>query len=400
MSKFQVRFTRKHLIFLGYCLFIVYLFISYFVNLFSLSNLSEIISDYGSFIASGLLSNSGTNPYSIDNPFINYVSFPSIGVQGIAPNLNPPISVLLFEFLAKFNIEDSIHIWRILMGVLFLISVIILELKYPAKAQTRILRVFWALSLAGFWHMIRIGQIYGFVSLFSVLAWVLIREKKYILAGIFLGLLIAIKPNFVFWALILLIVGNWRLFLYAGITAVCISLIPIFTHGIEIYYQWIEATSLYTPDLLAFPGNNSISGLLVRFGLTHISVLENLIFVAFIIIFIKIAKPGLEIINGLGLISSLLISPIAWTGYTILILPVFYMSKWKWPHYTAALIFSIPFAVLLYLYVRSPFNFVFWGWFYGWGLLILLTGLIIHYRGRSSSQNPNDLVEMPHTELL
>lgn len=78
-------------------------------------------------------------------------------------------------------------------------------------------------------------------------------------------------------------------------------------------------------------------------------------------------------VNALGILVSLLISPIAWTGYTLSALPILLEHKaWNWRHWLAALVFAVPFLVPLALFQASFFNFVFFGWLYGWGLLVLL----------------------------
>jgi hypothetical protein len=77
-------------------------------------------------------------------------------------------------------------------------------------------------------------------------------------------------------------------------------------------------------------------------------------------------------------VTSLLISPIAWTGYTLLTLPILYeRAQWKWPHWAAAFIFAVPFFYPLTLFLKSFFHFVFFGWFYGWGLLLILFELLM-----------------------
>ena len=128
-------------------------------------------------------------------------------------------------------------------------------------------RSIWAFSLAGLWHTIQLGQIYTFLLLLVMGIIINIKKEKKVLAGIILGVLIAIKPNFIFWAAALGLAGYWAIFFSAGITALCISLVPIYFYGFKIYQQWFDAANLFTPDLLIFPGNNSLQGLAAHFGL-------------------------------------------------------------------------------------------------------------------------------------
>lgn len=369
----NIHFTKKHLAFLGYIVILLYISFSYFVNLLSISRLSEIVSDFGSFYASALFAIDKMNPYSINSPLINYVNFPEIGVNGIAPNLNPPISILLFELFTKFDLQISIIAWRIFMVILYAVSLYLLERLYPSKGAPFIFRILWAFSLSGFWHMIKIGQIYGVIIFLVVLTWIMLKKERYLLAGIFLGLLIALKPNFILWSFILLADRKWRVFITSGVIAGVVSAIPIFRYGHEVYYQWIEATTMYTPDLLVFPGNNSFLGLLSRLQHGEIAVIINICFCVLIFSLIFLAKPNVEQVSSLGIVMSLLVSPIAWTGYTIVTLPIFYkIQRWKFIQVITAAIFSFPFSFIPLLFIKSDFNFIFWGWFYGWGLLLIM----------------------------
>ena len=42
---------------------------------------------------------------------------------------------------------------------------------------------------------------------------------------------------------------------------------PYLFFRIQNYQQWFDAAKLFTPDLLIFPGNNSLQGLAAHFGL-------------------------------------------------------------------------------------------------------------------------------------
>jgi hypothetical protein len=84
-----------------------------------------------------------------------------------------------------------------------------------------------------------------------------------------------------------------------------------------------------------------------------------------------------EYVSALGIIGSLLASPISWTGYTILLLPIYFcLKKWTFPTIASAVILSIPFAIVLQFFQDSFTNFVILGWLYGWGILLLLAEVI------------------------
>jgi len=331
--------------------------------------------DFGSFYAAGEFASQGENPYSTNSPLIFRVEFPGINHFGLAPNLNPPISIIIFEQIIFSSLQNAVITWRIVSIILYIALAIVIQRSDLSnqKSPTGIQRLMWILALAGFWHCIQLGQIYIPMLAIVILAWTWLKQGRDILGGIAIGFLIAIKPNFIVWALILLAARNWKSFLAAGITSLGISVIPLFLYGPEIYIQWIEASAQFAPNLLIFPGNNSFQGLTARFGFPEIGAVLGVSLLIGILLFVFIKKIPQTAIHGIGIISSLLLSPIAWTGYTLLTIPIFLeKEKWNVPYWVSALILVTPFAIILNLFQTSFLNFVFWGWFYGWALVILL----------------------------
>jgi len=349
----------------------------YSVNAIFVGTTLGELHDFGSFIAAGQLSEAGENPYSSDSPLVFNVTFKGIALSGDAPNLNPPISVVIFKQIANIDPFVSINTWRIISVLLFTVSIILLQHTYKKIGTSAIFRIAWAVSLAGFWHTIQLGQLYCFLLLLAVLTYVFIKNNKEIPAGIILGLLIAFKPNIIFWAFALLAAGRWKTFLSAGFTGLLVSLIPVATNGFEIYSQWLEASKLFTPVLLLFPGNNSFQGLTARIGEPVAGILLGAILSLSVLWHIYKHRPVDAAVNALGVTISLLISPIAWTGYTLLLLPVFFeIKKWNWKYYVSAVIFSVPVVHVLDNFKTSMAGFTLFGWFYGWGLLVLLCAII------------------------
>ncbi len=293
-------------------------------------------------------------------------------------NLNPPISVLLFEYLSQFDPYRSLVVWQITSAFLYLGSVFLLISAY--KQNSSATKFVWVFTLAGFWHTIVLGQVYAVLLLFCVLGWVYLRKGNYILAGIAIGLLIAIKPNFILWAVFLLISGYSLTFAISVLSGLIVSLIPLAFYGTKIYTQWLEASSLRLETLI-MPGNNSLLGLSARFHSISLGIVISAILTIALVVLSKLKSArdmeSPEYISALGIIASLLASPISWTGYTILLLPIYFsLKKWTFPVTTSAAILSVPFAVVLQLFQNSFNNFVIFGWLYGWGILLLLGAVV------------------------
>lgn len=358
---------------LGRAFFILALVTAYIINsLFVIPSLDEL-HDFGSFFASGQFATQGKNPYSTDSALIYGVTFPVIDHSGLAPNLNPPISALFFEGMARFPVTQALAAWRIVSVVFFLAAVLFLLKSETVSSPSFVERTLWAFALAGFWHAIQLGQVYTLMLLLTAAAWVWLKQGRFTRGGFALGILIAIKPNFAFWGLTLAAAKNWKAFLAATLTALGLSVLPVFFYGPQVYLWWLEASAAFTPDLLIFPGNNSMQGLTARFGLPQLGLALSAGLTVLILILIHREKYDIKKVNALGILVSLLISPIAWTGYTLSALPILLEHKaWNWRHWLAALVFAVPFLVPLALFQASFFNFVFFGWLYGWGLLVLL----------------------------
>lgn len=366
--------SKKILIACRNITFFLCLLFFYCINVLFVFYTPKGLYDFGSFIAAGQFAKNGENPYSEESPLIFSAYFPAINHAGLAPNLNPPISVLIFESIAEIPPQTSVTIWRFTTFLLFVISIFIAQFQLPAEpSPPNTWRIFWAFGMAGIWHTVHLGQIYALMLILAVTAWVYLKNKKDILGGIALGLLIAIKPNFVFWAIALFFFKSYAAFWAATVAAFIVSFIPTAFFGVDIYLQWLEASTKYTPDLLIFPANNSIQGLLARFNLPQVGIIISTAIAIYALIYIKNKRALPAKVNSIGVLVSLLVSPIAWTGYTLLAIPIMLEEKnWDWKYWSAAFIFMVPFYFPLILFQSSFFSFIVFGWFYGWGLLLLL----------------------------
>lgn len=130
--------------------------------------------DFGSFIAAGKFANADQNPYATDSPLIFEVFFPGVSVGGSMPNLNPPISIPIFQILAGLDPYVTVNLWRIVAIALYLAALVVLLKTYR---NVTIWRVGWALVLSGFWHTIELGQIYTLLLLLTTLA-IYFSERK------------------------------------------------------------------------------------------------------------------------------------------------------------------------------------------------------------------------------
>ena len=372
----------------GLAIVCLYFIVVLMIDIFPFLGRQQGLLDFGSFYASGLQIQNGENPYSPDSEYVWKFNFSRVGAGGKMINLNPPITAMVFGYISRFNPDQAFKMWQAVSAILFTGLIFVLTAVYKQNMTPAIF--IWAFTLAGFWQTLTLGQIYVFLLLCIVLGWIFIQRKKYILAGIAIGLVVAIKPNFIIWPIFLLVSGYYVTFLVSALSSLLISLIPVLFYGIQIYKQWLEASALRIETLI-LPGNSSILGLTARFHEITAGIVISIILVC-TLLYLSKQKTSMSIeysehISALGIIASILASPISWAGYTIFLLPIFFsLKKWTYPVMISAAILSIPFGFILKLWQTSFLNFVIFGWFYGWGILLLLGAVVKNTMMTSSIQ--------------
>ena len=141
---------------------------------------SENLLDFNSFVRSGQAAINGGNPYDTST--------------GETINLNPPLTLLVFRYLAEPDPRNIYQIWRLVTFSLYILVLVILKRAYPQLTTPA--RLAWALCMTGIWYTLLMGQIYVLLLLLCVGAWLSLKSNKPVLAGGMIGLLAAVKPNF------------------------------------------------------------------------------------------------------------------------------------------------------------------------------------------------------------
>src|SRR5579862_7217329 len=137
--------------------------------------------DFGSFHLSGLAAARGADPYGTELVSAYAREF---NVSLTAPNLNPPISIPLFERLSAAAPRAAFRIWWVLSCVVQLACVAWLVWTGPGR---KLPRAVWGMSLGGFWMNLELGQIYAPLTALVAVAYHL-SEQRPVAAGICAGL--------------------------------------------------------------------------------------------------------------------------------------------------------------------------------------------------------------------
>lgn len=193
--------------------------------------------DFGAFVTSGRAAAAGLDPYGIYPPLTPHVIFP--GFESWNPNLNPPVSALLFQVLDLLQPTLSLRIWLAVSIVCYVAAVILLLRRYSSGLEAGLMAI-WAFALAGFWDTLYLGQIYTPLVLACIIAWLRLEKGDHLFAGIMIGLLISMKPNFAVWPVLLLLAGYRLPSGVAIATAAAVGAVPLVIFGPGIYFDWLQ----------------------------------------------------------------------------------------------------------------------------------------------------------------
>ncbi len=327
--------------------------------------------DFGSFVASARAAKEGLNPYGIYELTL-HVELP--GFESWNPNLNPPISALLFQLFDIADPHVSYRIWR-WISIAFYAATVVLLVRRFAGVQAVIVAL-WAFALAGFWDTLFLGQIYLPLVFAGVAAWMLLERGNGLAAGILIGIIVSMKPNFLVWPALLFLSGYYRPALIASITAGIISAIPLLVYGPEVYRQWFELVAS-DRERAFFLTNGSFAGLAARAGMPMLGLILSLALLAGLALWAFLRRPDVLVASALALVAALLASPLGWIHYTLFLLPVLLMHWHRPTMRIVALLLIIPVPFIIDQFTKAAWIQLTIGSAYGWALVLCLAVLIM-----------------------
>jgi hypothetical protein len=349
--------------------------------------------DFGSFVASGRAANEGLNPYGV-YPLTLRVELP--GFESWNPNLNPPISALLFQ---AFDIADpyvTYQVWRWISVAVYAAAILLLVSRIGNRVEAVVIAV-WTFALAGFWDTLFLGQIYLPLVFAGIAAWLLLERGAGLWAGLLIGIVVAMKPNFLVWPVLLLLSGHHRAAIIAFVTAGIISLIPLVIYGPEVYRQWFELVAADGSRAL-FLTNGSFAGLAARAGVPSFGLVLGFLLLAGLAVWTLWRRPDVLTVSAMALLASILASPLGWIHYTLFLLPVI-VRHWRKPAMrVVALLLIIPVPFIIDQLGKPAWSQLTTGSVYGWALVLCLAILINDEWRRIRRHEQQGLAVMPLPE--
>lgn len=367
----------------------------YFGPVWSLIH-STTLADLGTFIASGQAAARGLDPYGA---YGLTFKFADGGAADYAINRNPPLSVLFFQLFLPWRPEAVFRAWYGLSLLCYLAAVALLSRAYREQASA--LRVVWALCLAGVWSTLTLGQLYLPLVLLAVGAWLMLRRGQQRGAGLLIGALVAIKPNFAVWPALLFLAGDVTTALVAAGVAGGLSVLPALVYGPRIYQQWV-ATFASQP-WVGYPTNGSLLGLAARLGVPWLGVALSVALLVSASVWTWRRRPSSLNASALALSASILASPEAWSGYSLFLLPLFFRRSWTPPLAIAGALLLVPDTLVEAWSALSTWQFVLFGFLSNLALALVLAGVIqqaVAERGAAAAQREANAGRSRHSSRI
>jgi hypothetical protein len=251
--------------------------------------------------------------------------------------MNPPISLLVFQQISWVDPNALAIIWYVLSIVMLGIALFILFRVYQRTATVPILT--WIFALGGVWDTLYQGQIYPPLLLAQAGA-IAIMNRHPVIAGLFTGFIVAVKPNFALWPLAMFLIGRRAFGLSAFFSAIALSVLPALVYGPGVYLSWLHGAN--NIGLISYPSNASLWR--VAFGHNQPALLFVffLLIILLLVIWVYRSHPDERRLGEATTIVCILLSPIAWPAYAIFALPSFINGRFDWKRITAALLLLNP----------------------------------------------------------
>lgn len=301
---------------------------------------------FGSFWSSGWAVAHHLNPYAV-YPLSWHIPLHDArhGYALVDLNLSPPSLLPLFHVLSFLAPDTAVKLWTLASAAAVFTCIALVILSPGVEVQRR--QLLWLLICPALYDTLLVAEDWTFLALAATLAWFLINRNRQIAAGVFLGILVAIKPNYALWPLFLLIAGHKRTAATTALVTTVLCMVPVLLYDPAVYPQWLHAIS--GDQHWTFPTDVSISAFATIFGHPAVGQAVSASLVLFSCWFIFRNRPSTDAIAGIALSVAMLASPIAWMHYTLLLIPVLLSRPWDRRMTAAALLLILPthFAMIL-----------------------------------------------------
>jgi alpha-1,2-mannosyltransferase len=271
-----------------------------------------------------------------------------------AENRNPPLWTVLISPLGLLKPLVAYQIFFLISVILTVGYLTWMAIEVRLRSRLAVPGVVLLLFSSPLLKTLALGQVYPFLALGLVVAWISERRDRPFVCGLALGLVVALKPSLAPVILWPLVRRRWRAFaaaLGAGTMATVVGAIVV---GPGSTIDWLRLLSNDTVN--AFWDNASLSSATARlfteneFG-QHIATLPWMVPLAYAVGVAAILFTAARVRHGPDVAlwalvaASLLASPIAWHNYLVLLGPgilLLLARGWVAPGFLMLALQSIP----------------------------------------------------------
>jgi Glycosyltransferase family 87 len=232
-------------------------------------------------------------------------------------NLDPPLLAVLLLPLAWLAPLTAYHLFALLNLVLMVGSVIAVAERVRLRPGWAMAAVAALLASSPLHGTLALGQVYGLLTAALTVAWLAERRGRAVLAGVAIGLAIALKPSLLPLLAWPVLRRRWEMLAAAIAAATAATGVGALAAGWGATVEWFGVLHAVRPD--GFLDNDSLACLAVRFGLPTWPGYV----VASVLMVITLYRARRRRVLAAWSITAaaLLLAPIAWNNYLVLLAP-------------------------------------------------------------------------------
>jgi hypothetical protein len=264
-------------------------------------------------------------------------------------NVHPPTSVLLALPFGYLNYSNSFFAWSLFTLGLFALSLYLIARSSGYHfGWLSVLPITCGCLLSGpFWHQFQQGQLNPLILFFITLGWLNLRQQRVWRTGFWLGLAAATKAFPAFLAIYFLVRREWKSFAATIFSFVLITFITASALGVQTYVDYVRLVLPEALDWRSASTNASLPGLWCKLfdpgtrgghyiPLFYSPILAKLLTAVSWLVVLSLltgvwtrAKtvPDIDHAFGLAIVGMLLLSPVTWEHY-FLLLPLPLLCIW------------------------------------------------------------------------
>lgn len=232
-------------------------------------------------------------------------------------NLNPPVVSVLLAPFAVLDPLPAYHLFALLTAVLVLGAVVAVAEEVRLRAGWSMAAALAVLASSPMHGTLVQGQVYGLLTVALTVSWLAQRRELPVLAGAAVGLAAAVKPSLLPLLLLPLLHRRWSQLAAALAAGAVATALGVLVAGWRATEDWLALLAGVEVD--GFLDNDSLAALAVRLG--QPAALGHLVAAGLLVFTVWRVRNEPELALWAVTAAALLLAPIAWNNYLVLLAP-------------------------------------------------------------------------------